>query len=168
MQEAKLHKDNCFITLTYSDDCIPPDFGLRKADFQGFMKRLRKKVPNVRYFHCGEYGDRTSRPHYHACLFGYDFPDKVHFTTRNGHKVYTSKILNDTWGYGITEIGDLTFDSAAYVARYVVKKLSISDASSDEAIKAFTDKYSWVNWQTGEIVIRPPEYITMSLKPAIS
>ena len=53
MQEAKLHDKNCFITLTYSDDSLPPDYGLRKEHFQGFIKRLRYIAPNVRYFHCG-------------------------------------------------------------------------------------------------------------------
>jgi len=83
------------------------------------------------FFHCGEYGSKTGRPHYHACIFKYDFPDKVFYTERNGYKLFTSQILQDLWTdpsdglpYGYCSVGSLTFESAAYVARYILKKVN--------------------------------------------
>ena len=95
VHEASLYEFNCFITLTFDDSKLPTcndcrkvescvanrDAGssLRVCDFQNFMKRLRQFVApvKIKFFHCGEYGAKLSRPHHHACLFGYDFPDKV-------------------------------------------------------------------------------------------
>jgi len=86
--EMQMHSHNCFITLTYSDDYLPRDGSLNVKHFQDFMKRFRRRVTDpddryfvsedfkLRYFHCGEYGSATFRPHYHAIVFGYDFPDK--------------------------------------------------------------------------------------------
>ena len=80
IHEAQLHKDNCFITLTYNDEHLPSPPSLSVRDFQLFMKRLRKRFgKGIRFFHCGEYGEKYGRPHYHACLFGFDFPDRVQF-----------------------------------------------------------------------------------------
>ena len=75
LHEASLYDNNCFITLTFNDEYVMPS--LDKSIFQKFMKRLRRMFPDarIRYFMCGEYGDKLSRPHYHACLFGFDFPD---------------------------------------------------------------------------------------------
>ena len=49
--------------------------------FKKFMKRLRKrfKGKRIRFYMCGEYGEQFDRPHFHACIFGVDFPDKVLF-----------------------------------------------------------------------------------------
>lgn len=160
MHEASLHDDNCFITMTYRDQDLPDYASLNKRDSQLFFKRLRKRTgKKIRYYHCGEYGDQTERPHYHACLFGYDFPDKIpHSINHNGDTVYTSSILDDTWGLGNCMIGNLTFESAAYVARYVTKKITGPPA------KAHYERY---DPETGEIIDLQPEYVTMSRRPGI-
>jgi len=131
---------------------------LHRPDFQNFMKRLRKRfvwqfpdhrpaqlgcVKGIRYFHCGEYGETFGRPHYHALLFGFDFPDKHFLGMRDEYPVFRSAILEELWPYGRSEIGTVTFASAAYVARYISKK------------QAF---------RLGNVA---PEYATMSLKPGI-
>lgn len=159
MNEASLHDENCFITVTYDDDHIPALGSLRKADFQKFMKRLRKHFPErkVRYYHAGEYGDRTGRPHYHACLFGFDFPDKVAWSVRNGFPVWRSVVLETLWPFGQSEIGSVTFESAAYVARYIVKK--VLGAGADEAYE--------VPDADGVVVQLEKEYTTMSRRPGI-
>lgn len=159
MHEAKLHDRNCFITLTYSDDKLPAGRTLVLKDFQQFMKRLRKRFGSgIRFFHCGEYGDKYGRPHYHACLFNHDFDDKVVYTvTRNDHRLYVSEVLNSLWPHGFATIGDVTFESAAYVARYVMKKVT-GDAA--EAHYAFVD-------EDGVCYQRAPEYVTMSRRPGI-
>ena len=78
IHEASLYENNCFLTLTYSDDCLPNGNDLIYRHFQLFMKRLRKRFgSNIRFYMCGEYGDLFGRPHYHACLFNFDAPDKV-------------------------------------------------------------------------------------------
>lgn len=127
MHEASLHEENCFITLTYDEEKIPVDGSLVKGDFQKFMKRLRRKNENkkIRFFHCGEYGDKLGRPHYHAVLFGFDFEDKTLFKNLpEGGQLFTSSELDDLWGMGYATVGDVTFESCAYVARYVMKKIT--------------------------------------------
>lgn len=150
-QEASLYKRNCFITLTYSPENLPADGSLDVRHYQLFMKRLRKAYPNdkIRFFHCGEYGENLGRPHYHACLLNFDFPDKIHYrTNERGEPLYRSQSLEKIWGLGICEIGSVTFDSAAYVARYITKKVSGPMAEAH---------YNGRN----------PEYTTMSRKPGI-
>lgn len=144
--EASLYEHNCFITLTYMDKFCP--FSLDVRHFQLFMKRLRKKFGNgIRFFHCGEYGDLNFRPHYHACLLNFDFPDKKLYYVNNGYNYYLSESLSELWPFGIHLISDLTFDSAGYVARYVLKKLTGDSAS------AYGD--------------RKAPYVTMSRRPGI-
>ena len=122
--EAYMHRQNSFITLTYSDEHIPKDGKLNYFHFQLFMKRLRKVAGlDIGFFMCGEYGETTGRPHYHACVFGYDFPDKVKVRTNdNGDEIWSSESLTEIWGLGHTELGSVTRQSAGYVARYVLKK----------------------------------------------
>lgn len=159
VHEAQLHAENCFVTLTYSDEKLPYGGTLIKKHWQDFMKRLRKRTSaKILYFHCGEYGERSRRPHYHACLFGIDFPDKLFYTERNGCKLYTSEALDAIWGHGFCTIGAVTFESAAYVARYVMKKVTGELADKH---------YEHVEPETGEIIRLPSEYVTMSLKPAV-
>ncbi|WNK13436.1 MAG: replication initiator protein [Microvirus sp.] len=155
MHEASLHRENCFITLTYAPEFLPPGGTLVKEHFQLFMKRFRKAVSvPLRYFHCGEYGEKLSRPHYHALIFGYAFTDLevVSYDKKRG-PVYTSKFLRSLWGMGHVTVGDLTWESAAYTARYVLKKKFGSESRRH---------YSLVDPQTGEITDRLPEYVTMS------
>lgn len=130
MHEADMHDCNSFITLTESNTSLLHSFDgncnatLSKKRLQDFWKRLRKLVPSaIRYFACGEYGSKRSRPHYHAAVFGFDFPDKVPYkTTDSGHKLYRSDMLDTCWSHGLCFIGSLTAESAAYVAGYIVDK----------------------------------------------
>lgn len=122
MHEASLHEENCFVTLTYDDEHLPAGGSLVVEHFQGFMKRLRARIhpKRVRFYHAGEYGTRYGRPHYHAILFGFDFPDKVESHRRGDFPVWTSDLLSSLWPGGRAELGTCTFESAAYIARYVV------------------------------------------------
>lgn len=157
VHEASLWDFNCFVTLTYDDDHLPLNGSLVKADHQKFIKRLRDRLdyPPMKYYMCGEYGETYGRPHYHFILFGIDFADKLLFkTTQSGHKLYTSALLDDIWGLGHCQIGSVTFDSAAYVARYIMKKMT--------GPKAF-DAYNVVDPSTGEVLHELlPEYNDMS------
>lgn len=159
MHEAAMHEDNCFLTLTYDDEHLPADGSLRKADFQNFMKKVRKvHGTGVSYFHCGEYGDLTWRPHYHAILFGVDFRDRVGFCRgRAGFSSYTSESLQAFWEHGLATVGDCATASAAYVARYCLKKVT-GDRAADHYQRITPD---------GEVYWLEPEYATMSKRPAI-
>lgn len=124
MHESKCYAYNSFVTLTYADEHLPPDGKLKHYDFQLFMKRLLRSVNHsVPFFMCGEYGEEKGRPHYHACLFGIDFDDKVEERQNvHGDTCWSSKKLTDLWSLGHTELGSVTQKSAGYVARYVLKK----------------------------------------------
>jgi len=135
--EAQLHEQNCFITLTFSDKFLPKE--LDHFIFQKFMKRFRRSISQpVSFFMAGEYGSLNFRPHFHACIFGFDFSDRVLWSVRDGVNLYTSQLLSSLWSdvktgesYGFTSVGDVTFESAAYIARYVGKKAGRSVAELD-------------------------------------
>lgn len=172
--EAQMHDENTFITLTYSDNYLPHDGSVDVRHFQLFMKRLRKqfntdedgrlikhhdpRYRKIRFFHCGEYGDRFDRPHYHAVLFGVDFPDKTLFYREDDRSYWKSEILDKVWKYGHCLISDVTFESCAYVSRYVTKKVTGKDA---EWYYTRTDEYGVL---VNEV---RPEYCTMSRRPGI-
>lgn len=163
MHEAKLYDQNSFITLTYDDEHLPPDASLKYRDYQLFMKRLRRRFfsSTLRFYMCGEYGDQTHRPHYHACLFNIGFPDKLFWTDKGGNTLYTSDTLSELWGMGNALVGELTFQSAAYVARYCTKKIA-------QYPKSVQDKYyEVIDPETGEVRHREPEFSHMSLRPGI-
>lgn len=143
VNEARYYDFNSFITLTYSEKFIPKGGTLFKRHFQLFMKKLRKRFGDgIKYFYCGEYGSKTRRPHYHAILFNVNFEDKYKWETIKGKIYYRSPILESLWKYGISNISDVTFNSAAYVARYCMKKIT-----GDAALL----HYACFDRETGEI-----------------
>lgn len=169
MHEARMHDASMFITLTYDDAHLPVDRSLKYSDYVAFMKRLRKYASriaksdvsvskNVRFYMVGEYGGLTGRPHFHALIFGLDFADKLYFKRSGKSSVYTSATLRKLWPLGNHWIGAVTFESAAYCARYCMDKVTgdIADAH-----------YRFVDQETGEIFQRVPEFNRMSLKPGI-
>lgn len=160
VHEASLYEDNCFLTLTYKPECLPADKSLNVKHYQDFMKRLRKKYApkKIRFFHCGEYGSKNQRPHYHAIIFNHDFTDKILFKDQDGISLYTSPSLDQLWPFGFSTIGAVTFESAAYVARYITKKVTGELAEAH---------YQVVDSSTGEIHQLKPEYTTMSRRPGI-
>ena len=159
MHEASMHMFNSFVTLTYDDDHLPEYNSLNYKHFQDFMKRLRKSHNGVRFYMCGEYGEDFSRPHYHALLFNCFFPDrKKHSTGDSGSVIYTSEALTKLWPFGFSSIGDVTFESAAYCSRYIMKKVTGDLAESH---------YETVDLSTSEVSARVPEFNRMSLKPGI-
>lgn len=112
--------------------------------YEAIAKKAKKKLS---YFHCGEYGSRLGRPHYHAIIYGHDFPDRVLWKVKP-YPVYTSEELSKLWPFGFSTVGHLTQESASYVARYTLKKVYGKDKK-----KYYGDKH--------------PEYITMSKRPGI-
>lgn len=158
LHEAQLHEKNNFLTLTYNNDTLPSSGSLVKSDLQKFFKRYRKRCGKLRYMACGEYGDNTARPHYHAVVFGHDWPDRELLKTSGDNRVYTSELLKEIWPSGHHAIGDVTFDSAAYVARYIMQKITGPLAE---------DYYTRFDGKTGECWIVEPEFNVMSRRPGI-
>ena len=130
------------------------------------MKRLRKKYgAGIRVFYCGEYGEggeRTWNPHYHALLFNHYFPDMVYWKTENENDYYVSESLSKLWPYGFSSVGAVSFQSAAYVARYIMKKQTGKDRYDHY-------KTDMVDPRTGEVftIMREPEFARGSQGPAI-
>ena len=171
VHEAKMHKENSFITLTYSDENLKSS-KLQYIDFQLFAKRLRKKIKKsdpdkkISIFVTGEYGEKTKRPHWHAIIFNWRPSDTIPlYKNERGDQVYTSGTLNELWPFGRSELGSVTFESAGYVARYAAKKLvhgndgthdynPISKKSSKNAIgKLFLETYYKDIFNYGEVVL---------------
>lgn len=170
VHEAQMHKVNSFITLTFNNEHIPQDRSIRKEHLQKFFKRLRKYTGvSLRYFACGEYGERNNRPHYHAIIFGYDFPDKVLYKkSYSGDLLYRSETLEKLWKYGFSLIGEVTFQSAAYVARYVMKKRKGEENYVDPITgKTNAEHYMLADSETGEIYNLEPEFCLMSRRPGL-
>lgn len=176
LHEAQTHDLSLFITLTYDPENVPLDFGLHHEDFQGFMKRLRYycKEQKIRFFMCGEYGTKGSRPHFHAILFGLKLDDLKEYKTHTKSKAqydaagrlvkpaetysyYTSETLSEIWGKGQVLIGYATRETMTYVSGYMLKE-QVLNAEGD---------YSIVDPETGEYYERKKPYIRMSTNPGI-
>lgn len=158
LNEAAMHDRNCFITLTYDPKFMTESGSLRYRDFQLFCKRLRKKVGSFRFMMCGEYGGDRGRPHFHAILFGIDFADRQFLSKPNGFDIFTSEILQSCWQLGFSSVGDMTFETAAYVARYCCKKVTGRRA---------VEHYEVIHPLTGEVSVLVPEFGHMSTRPGI-
>jgi len=146
--EAKQWEHNAFLTLTYDDEHIPhstridketgevlPVQTLKPSDLTKFLKDLRRYYEyhfnhtNIRFYACGEYGTTTQRPHFHVIAFNLPIPDKKFLCTTNaGSKIYLSEIISKIWNKGIISVGEVTWDSCAYTARYVMKKIKGKEA----------------------------------------
>ena len=155
-----MHEKNCFVTLTYDPQSLPSTGSLSKRDWQLFAKKLRKKVGSFRFFMCGEYGENTNRPHYHALLFGvnFDFDRVVYQVTP--HRLYRSETLEKVWGKGRCPFGEVTFESAQYVAKYCLKKVNGAKAEEEGV-------YWRADPETGEAWEVEPEFALMSRRPGI-
>lgn len=139
MQEAKQHKENCFLTLTYNPFFLPAGGTLVRKDLQDFLKRLRKAIEpvKIRVFYCGEYGKKGLRPHYHVIVFGWKPKDLIFWQRdKSGSILYRSPFVEKYWSklvpdehtfelkrlsLGYSSVGDLTYESAKYCAKYLQK-----------------------------------------------
>ncbi|WNK14908.1 MAG: replication initiator protein [Microvirus sp.] len=127
--EAVCHIQNSFLTLTYNDENLPPGGTLAPIHLVKFWKRLRISLSRsgyhngkVRYLACGEYGEKTLRPHYHAIVFGFWPSDCTFYSTAGGASIYSSSFLDSVWGLGSVKVGSVVPATISYVARYTSKK----------------------------------------------
>lgn len=158
MLESATHVGSSFVTITYNPENVPHVGKIKrgrfvscelprrqtltKYDVQRFLKRLRQQVAprKIRYFYVGEYGDVTQRPHYHLALFGLSALEAGGIDGKSG-------LVQSSWSMGNTFTGDLSPESAQYIAGYVTKKMTKSD--------------------DGRLYGRYPEFARMSLRPGI-
>jgi len=163
VHEAQMHEQNSFLTLTYDKEHLPKDRSVNVRDWQLFAKKVRKEMGPFRFLHSGEYGEGNHRPHYHACIFGLDWHEdrKLH-SQQAGYPLWTSGRLSKLWGNGFSTIGSLSFDSAAYVAGYCVKK-----ATGQQAEATYKRWGSSYPENENDQWIVNPEYATMSRNPGL-
>lgn len=143
--EAEMHKENCFLTITYDDEHLPeaddmigeygeeicknPNGTLKPADMVNFNKKIRERyqrkhnIRGIRVMYCGEYGEKYNRPHYHAIYFGLPLYDmKFHAYNENHEALYRVPELEEIWGKGMIVAAEVNWNTCAYVARYITKK----------------------------------------------
>lgn len=168
--EASQYLFNWFVTLTYNDDeLFPGKFGnptLMQEQLTDFIHKVRDKLRykghvGVRYFGCGEYGEKTMRPHYHLILFNCPLDDVtpdiptddgciIHKKNALGDQYYYSKTIADCWNKGMCIIADCNWNTSAYVSRYVMKKQKGQNANIYD-----------------EVLGIDPPFLTMSRMPGI-
>lgn len=167
--ESQLHNRACFITLTYSTEKLPANSSLDKRDLSLFFKRLRDKLDvRIRYFACGEYGEKKGRPHYHVCLFGWrpDNDDKLLVAiSKKGNRQYGSKIISKCWGLGRAVWTNFDSSCARYTAHYTADK--IKGLKKDEPDPETGLRPYEIIDRDGVIWKLCPEFQVSSLKPAI-
>ena len=167
--ESQLHDQCCFITLTYSPEKLPPHGSLDPRDLELFWKRLRKRIApdRVRYFACGEYGEKRSRPHYHACLFGWRPTERVPLgKSEKGNPQWGAQILSEAWGLGRVTWTEFDPSCARYTAHYTADKLK-SFALDEIDPETGLRPYERMDVTTGEILKLAPEFQRQSQRPAI-
>lgn len=133
------YNEICFLTLTVSNehmDDVFPDGSLNHSYFQKFMKRLRRRLEyhgytkKIKYLCAGEYGEKTGRPHFHVILFGWKPDDlKYFYRSKKGYACYKSKMLEEVWGAGFVDVGDVDEHTAPYMVKYITK---FSEVKTDE------------------------------------
>lgn len=189
--ESQEWEHNYFVTLTYSDLMIPQGNFL---DFTGelqntslcrdhitlWFKRLRKHFKThyghqgLRTFYCGEYGPLTNRPHYHAILFNCPELDLKFERRKGSFDQFTCSDISATWHdprskveYGFHTIQDVSFNTCAYTARYVMKK---QKGESVRTQKSFIKEYnaSLLPGEDPEIFPRENHFCGMSRNPGIA
>jgi len=162
IHESSEFEHNQFLTLTYRDENLPGNGDLDPRDLTLFWKKLRQRFPDqkIRYVAAGEYGEDTSRPHFHAIAFGLFLPDLVrHGKNDRGEILYRSEVLNKIWGHGNCIVGGVTYQSCGYVAGYMMKDMKSDYADNGE--------YQHYNHNTGEFTPRRKPFGRYSNRPGI-
>lgn len=155
LESLSYPEDQCwFLTLTIDDDHLKDyvtknGFATCKADdISTFMKALRGRwsdqhgvTAHIRFFGCSEYGDESMRPHYHLLLFGLPLYDlEFYKNNHDGDVLYKSEELTEIWKKGIVTIGQFNWNTAAYTARYVMKKAGGKNAAFYDALDIEPEK----------------------------
>lgn len=166
--ESTLYQNNCFVTLTYAPEHLPVLGCLDYDAAPMFMDRLRARFgQGIRSYGCAEYGSKRGRPHYHLCIFNFDFADKKQIRNLGGRDpLFESETLKELWPFGHSSVGSLTFESAAYVASYCTKKLN---GPKSHVYEVYDENGECVRWPSGEFFKKPVERsVSVSRMPGIA
>lgn len=179
VDEARLHRDNCMITLTYDDAFLPSNRSVDRRELSACIKRLRKVISpvRIRFFGCGEYGEQRLRPHYHFICFGWAPPDAYLWKKdKKGTSIYRSAFLenekNGVWKKGFSSvIMGVTPEIAKYVAVYLQKppadgrlKPFVSMSLRPGIGRRVINEASWLTdklYQDGHYIKLPRYYLTL-------
>lgn len=161
--EAMYHEENYFLTLTFNDKFLPSDYSLKTWHLQDFWKRVRHgldneaeyfdgvfagaEAPRIKYYAAGEYGDLNFRPHYHAIVFGLPLRrlgDLVYHAKSKDFTLYRSTWLERFWPWGFSTVSEMSFETAAYVARYCMKKV-FKDGPEAYAEAGIVPERAWIS-----------------------
>lgn len=123
-----------FVTLTYDDKYVPwnddgTSLTLSREDADRFIKNYQmycyRHGLTPRHFLSGEYGSKTFRPHYHCILFDLPLDDLEYYGNNfRGDVFFTSHTVSSWWsGKGFILLAHASWETAAYTARYVTKKM---------------------------------------------
>lgn len=117
-----------FVTLTYNDENLPASGSLVPDHLKDFLKRFREKIRPLllRFYAVGEYGEESNRPHYHLAIYGFGpcVYGRSRYDKNRTRCCVVCDTITDSWGLGFCYVGELEIKSAAYVAGYLMKKIS--------------------------------------------
>lgn len=169
MLECKEWEQNWFLTLTYNEEnvvynaIVNTETGevgevktLVPEHLTKFMKDLRRYFEyhfghtGIRFYACGEYGDKTQRPHFHLIVFNLPLNDLVQWKSVNGNPYFLSETILKIWEKGHITVCNVNWETCAYVARYIMKKWKGEGAKEFYEIKGIE-----------------PEFVRMSRNPGI-
>lgn len=176
--ESTMWDNNYFVTLTLDDENIEiPEFietkegflfmeveniewmgTLVPKDLQDFLKRLREEFrtkynhTGIRFMAAGEYGETYGRPHYHLILFNTPFPTESFHNPKVKYEKYVyyeNTILEKCWKKGWAQITECSWNTIAYVARYITKKINGPGSEEEYAAKGQVKEFFRVSNQPG-------------------
>lgn len=167
MKEAEEWKYTYFLTLTYDDNHLK---NLNKRDIQLFLKRFRTATGfECKYYICGELGEVSLRPHYHAILFLNEELELQYY----GNNLYLSPEISAAWKNGNVLVSkDVNERSIKYTIGYTLKKLGetkIVLMSKGLGLKYLEDKKEVIKFSNGFYLndgffVQPPSYFKRKMK----
>jgi len=114
-----------FITLTFDShkfgDKPFTDFKECNLIFSNFIKRLKRKYPNLKYLAVPEF----QSDYYHRTNIRKEFGGNIHYHLLSNLPFIENTIFEKIWGYGFIKINNIRQVSAVgpYVAKYIGKEL---------------------------------------------
>lgn len=144
VKEGQTSESALFVTLTYDTQFVPISkngfMNLDKSDVQKYFKRLRKRhekryrsIPKearskIKYYTCGEYGDSSMRPHYHAIIYN-AHPEDLEMAWTDPATKYR---------LGTIHIGKVTEASIGYTLKYMSKPKKVPLFNNDDRLPEFS------------------------------
>jgi hypothetical protein len=141
-----------FVTLTYDQMNVTRELEYR--GIQLFLKRLRKNTRlKTRFYCCGEYGSKLSRPHWHLIIFTKGMP-------------VSEGDITKAWQKGFVKVSEqqLSLREMYYCTKYMMKNENSLVRMSRRPGLGLTTLYKFgkLAKQHGIDVGQPPPYINLA------